>query len=103
MHGNQAMGPRNALHTPGWVEVTLPYKLHRNEDEMDLDPHYTGPKPSWEIWDWLEYSVANMHDDEDGDVAWWRTTRMFQFFFRDPKIAARFALRFNGQVFVVND
>jgi hypothetical protein len=93
-----AMGPLNALHTPGWVEITLPYNENRNEQEVALDPRYFGPMPCWDMWDWLENTVPDMHDEENGGVAWWRTSKYFQFFFRDKRAAALFHTRFGGEV-----
>jgi hypothetical protein len=98
-HGNQAMGPRNALGGKGWVEVCLPYSENRNEEELELDTDYNGPMPSWEIWDWLEASIPDMHDEINGSVAWWRTGNLFTFFFREKRDAVKFALRFNGRYY----
>jgi hypothetical protein len=100
-HGNQAMGPLNAVSSQGWVEVSLPYEENRNEEELDLDPDYSGPMPSWEIWDWLEANITDLHDEENGSVAWWVVRNHFTFFFREKHDAAKFALRFDGEIFVV--
>lgn len=99
-YGN-VMGPRNALVGGGWIEVNLPYWENRNEEEIEEDPDYRGPMPSWEIWDWLEYCIPNMHDDINGDVGWWATSGKFSFFFREKRLAAKFALRFGGEIFAI--
>lgn len=99
--GSIAMGPGNALHSGGWIEITIPYEENRNEEEVAINPDYMGPMPTWEIWEWLEATIPDMHDDENGGVAWWRTSKVFQFFFRDKHSAALFHLRFGGEMLLI--
>lgn len=95
-HYDCLMGPPNAL-IKDWFEVSLPYVGNQNEEELDLNPEYQGPKPSWAIWDWLEAVVPDMHDDVNGSVGWWINGESFLFMFRQPRHAAMFILRFEGK------
>lgn len=99
--GNAAMGPTDGMGSD-WVEINLPYEENRNEDEVDLDPRYWGPMPRWEIWDWLEAVVPDLHDEVSGSVCWWRARQQFSFFFREKKTAAKFYLRFGGSLFITD-
>lgn len=87
------MGPGIGVN---WIMIELPYRANRNEEEVELDFHYFGPKPCWEIWDWLEHVCPDLHDEDNGPVSWWRTANVFQFFFRDRRTAALFHIRFGG-------
>ena len=97
--GNVAMGP-NGVSIFGLAEITLPYKENRNEAEVEIDRDYRGPMPKWEIWDWMEVAIPDMHDETNGGVAWWKTNTVFSFFFRDRRKAALFHLRFGGELHV---
>ena len=91
------MGP-----VPGieWIEVTIPYKINRNERDVEEGDLHT-VMPKWEIWDWLELNVPTLHhEDDEGNslsrVSWLRSPSndIFMFLFADADAAMMFKLMF---------
>jgi len=91
------MGP---VPGPDAYEVEIPYKANRNETEVEEYYDQYTVLPSWEIWDWLELVIPDMHDQDPegndiGSVSWMALRRIdkFAFFFRDAKVARAFKLK----------